>query len=143
MKRIIKGIICLFALLLVFNSCKKGNENNIPNVFVDIYIYTTDPIFNDLAAIGGWEYITGGSRGILVTRTSLNEFIAFERHCPYNPSDPCGQVDVDSTSAILAVDACCGSNFLLADGSVVSGPGTAPLRRYQTTFDGIVLHIFN
>jgi nitrite reductase/ring-hydroxylating ferredoxin subunit len=143
MKRLAKYIVAAVFLLLIFNACKKENENAIPNTYVDIYIYATDPEFNSLSSIGGWAYITGGSRGIVVTRNSISEFAAFERHCPYNPKDPCGRVEVDSSSSIMLTDPCCGSNFLLSNGSVLNGPSTAPLRQYQTNFDGIVLHIFN
>jgi len=129
--------------VLVIAACKKDDGNNIPNTYVDLYIYTTDPEFNNLASTGGWVYITGGSRGIIITRNSTNEFAAFERHCPYNPSDACGRVEVDSTTNIQVNDPCCGSNFLLNNGTVVNGPSTAPLKQYQTNYDGIVLHIFN
>lgn len=142
MYKLLKNIFIVSLFLLAAYSCKKENQNAIPDTYVDIYIYAHDPEFNNLAAVGGWVYITGGSKGIIVTRNSTTEFAAFDRHCPYNPSDPCSRVDVDS-SAILITDPCCGSNFLLSNGTVISGPGTVSLKQYQTSFDGIVLHIFN
>lgn len=123
-------------------SCKKRDSGDIPNVPVDIYIYTTDPLFFNLQVPGGWEYITGGSRGILVYRVTNSEFMAFDRHCPYMPENPCGQIAVNSTN-ISAVDSCCGSQFSIVDGSIQKGPATLPLRQYQAAFDGTVLHIFN
>ncbi len=135
----------IFFLLFIFAfeiSCKKKDKDVVPNVPVDIYIYTTDPQFFNLQAAGGHEYITGGSRGILVYRVSGNDFVSFDRHCTYQPSNSCGQIEVIQTN-ISAVDSCCGSQFSIVDGSVQKGPASFPLKQYQTTFDGNVLHIFN
>ncbi len=137
----------IFWLIVVFSvfefiSCRKRDNQVVPNVPVEINIYTTDPLFFNLQVTGGWEYITGGSRGILIYRSSNNDFLAFDRHCPYKVDDPCGQVKVNSTN-ISAVDSCCGSQFSIIDGSVQKGPAAMPLKLYQTTFDGSVLHIFN
>lgn len=139
-----KNFFLLFVFLLGIEllSCKKRNDGAIPNVPVDIYIYTTDPLFFNLQIPGGWEYITGGSRGILVYRATNSGFVAFDRHCPYMPENPCGQIAVNSTN-ISAEDSCCGSQFSIVDGSIQKGPATLPLRQYQATFDGTVLHIFN
>lgn len=132
--------ICVFGI--EFNSCKKSDGGVIPIVPVDIYIYTTDPLFFNLQVPGGWEYITGGSRGILVYRSSNSDFAAYDRHCPYQPENSCGQVAVNSTN-ITAVDSCCGSQFSIVDGSIQKGPASRPLQTYQTSFDGTVLRIFN
>lgn len=127
----------------MFNSCKKDSQpGQVPNIYVDINIYTTDPLFSNLNPVGGWTYVSGGSKGILVYRKSNTEFMAYERHCPYRPQDPCGQIEVDLTN-LQAVDSCCSSKFLLTDGSVTIGPSPFPLKFYQNTFDGNVLHIFN
>lgn len=133
----------IFTLFTGFFSCKKkDNSGVIPNVPVDLYIYTSDPLFFNLQVPGGWEYITGGSRGILVYRSSNSDFVAFDRHCPYQPENPCGQIEVMATN-ITAIDSCCGSQFSVIDGSVQRGPASFPLKLYQTTFDGQVLRIFN
>jgi nitrite reductase/ring-hydroxylating ferredoxin subunit len=138
MLKLIKYII---PLLLLITSCKK-DDTGIPYVRVDIYIYTTDPNFVNLNAVGGWVYITGGSRGIIVYRSSNTEFKAYDRHCPYKPEDACGRVEVDSSN-IQVVDPCCGSKFLLPDGGVTQGPAGMPLKSYGTSFDGSVLHIYD
>lgn len=141
MNNINKYICYLFFLLISFSGCKKDNEQ-IPDVYVDLYIYTTDPAFANLNAIGGYQYFSGGSKGILVYRKSQNEFMAYDRHCPYKVSDG-NIVTVDANSGLLAVDSKCGSKFLITDGSVNQGPAVNPLKRYQTAFDGTVLHIYN
>jgi len=109
---------------------------------VNIYINSANPEFIDLNAVGGWTYIIGGSRGIIVYRASTNDFKAYDRHCTYDVTNSCGLVAVEVNN-ITGRDDCCGSKFLLTDGSVTQGPANLPLKQYQTTFDGSVLHIFN
>jgi len=135
------AIFILALLVLIGTGCEK-DKDTVPNVSVNIVLSTTDPNFNNLNAVGGWIYLIGGSRGILVYRFSIDEFMAYDRHCTYTPSESCAIVDVDQ-SGVIAKDACCGSQFVITDGSVIEGPAEIPLKRYQTSFDGNLLHIFN
>ncbi|MCW3103644.1 MAG: hypothetical protein JWO09_2084 [Bacteroidetes bacterium] len=137
-----KKLFYLLLLAFLANSCRKDNNNYIESVPVDIYLYTNNPSFVNVSVVGGWVYITGGVRGILVYRKSNTEFMAYDRNCTYQPSEPCATVVVDNTS-IVAVDTCCHSRFSIYDGSVFQGPAAAPLKAYNTTFDGSVLHIYN
>ncbi|MFH1320674.1 MAG: hypothetical protein ABII90_08480 [Bacteroidota bacterium] len=144
----IKPKIQLFSLLLLIIlvsvlSCKKDKDADVvPNVYVNIYIYMSDPDFVDLNAVGGWVYITGGSKGIVVYRYSMEEFRAYDRHCTYQPSNGCERIEVES-SGIIATDPSCGSQFVLTDGSVMTGPASILLKEYQAEFDGSLLHIYN
>ena len=137
----VKSAVLFTGLLCLAASCNKDNNNVVPEVPVNIRIHTTDPLFINLSVPGGFEYVTGGSNGILVYRRSNEEFMAFDRHCTYNIDNFC-QVDVDS-SFISARDTCCGSRFLIIDGSVQEGPASRGLKQYQTSFDGTVLQMFN
>jgi hypothetical protein len=47
-------------------ACSKDKNSNIPLVNVDITIYTSNPSYNVISVPGGWTYINGGSRGIIV-----------------------------------------------------------------------------
>ena len=129
-------------MTILFFACKKENDNGVPIVPVDIYIYTSNPSFINLNAVGGWVYITGGARGILVYRKSISEFMAYDRNCTYNSNDPCAIVYVDSSN-IIATDTCCNSMFSMGDGTVLQAPAGLPLKTYYTTFDGNVIHIYN
>lgn len=134
----------LFLLLIiafVLSGCKKEDEN-VPSTPVDIYLYTNNPSFINVSTIGGWVYITGGVRGILIYRKSSTEFMTYDRNCTYQSSEPCATVVVDATN-IAATDSCCNSRFSLYDGSVYQGPASLPLKAYNNTFDGNVLHIYN
>lgn len=132
----------LLILLCGLYSCKKGKNQTIPYVPVNIYINPSDPLYIKLAVPGGWLYLNGGSRGIIVYRRTVEEFVAYDRHCTYNVDDQCGKVSVNSTQ-IMAVDSCCLSEFVLTDGSVSKGPANQPLHQYQTSWDGNTLRIFN
>ena len=132
--------LTLLTAVCIFSSCKKDNTA-VPDVFTDIYLYSTDPAFAPLNAIGGYAYATGGSKGVIIFRKSQNEFMAYDRHCPYKVQDG-NTVTVDA-SGLLVEDATCGSKFLITDGSPNQGPAVNSLKYFQTSFDGTVLHIFN
>jgi Rieske Fe-S protein len=129
-------------LIMSLAGCKKENNNGVPITAVDIYLYTNNPSFVNLNGVGGWVYVTGGVRGILIYRKSLTEFMTYDRNCTYQPSQPCATVVIDATN-ILAKDTCCNSKFSIYDGSVTQGPAVLPLKAYNNTFDGNVLHIYN
>ena len=126
-----------------FSACKKkkNDVSYVPYVYVDFYCTLSNPQFVALNAVGGWVYVTGGSRGIILYRNSNDEVQAFDRHCPFQPESSCGYLQVKS--APTAIDTCCGSEFLLVDGSVLKQPAANPMLRYQTTFDGNQVHVFN
>ncbi len=141
-----KANIKLFLLttlfLLIFFKCK-DKEDRVPYAPVDIYINLYSPEFNDLNVAGNSVMITGGVRGIIIYRSSEYEFIALERNCTYQPSNECASVEPLDMSSPIAIDSCCGSKFLLQDGSVIKGPASLPLVQYQTSYNGSTLYIHN
>lgn len=134
--------ILLLLFFAFFFSCKDEENNNIPLTEVNIFIQLDDPDYIRLKTVGGWEYISGGSRGIIVFRNSQNQFKAYDRHCTFQPSSTCALVSVDANN-ITASDDCCGSSFLLTNGSVSKPPASTGLKEYNTFFDGTVLRITN
>lgn len=135
-------IVLLCCVITLFSgSCKKDTESTVPDTPVDIYIYTSSPTFVNLNAVGGWVYVNGGVRGILVYRKTSSDFMAYDRNCTYQSSNPCATIHVDASN-IIAKDTCCNSEFSMYDGSVLQTPASLPLKAYNTTFDGNVLHIY-
>ena len=132
----------LFSFVFFCNCKKDQNDERVPYVPVNIVLNTSDPLFVKLNAPGAWAYVNGGSRGIVIYRLSLDDFRAYDRHCPYQPNNTCGKVSVN-TSQIMAVDSCCGSEFVLTDGTVAKQPASRPLTQYSTSFDGNRLLISN
>lgn len=135
------NMVMLFTLLS-FHSCNE-NHQVVPNVYVDFTIMLTDPEFNALNVPGNSITVTGGVNGIIIYRISQDEFAAYDRTCTHNVDDSC-QVQVDET-LLFAVDSmCCGSKFLLLDGSVYEGEAIYPLKSYRTSFDGSTyLRVYN
>ena len=138
-----KKITVACITLALFSGCNddEGN-NNIPLVEVNIQINVNDPQFINLQTVGGWVEVSGGSRGIILYRLSGGEIKAYDRHCTFEPSNTCAIVSVDATN-ITATDLCCGSSFLLNNGSVSKPPASQPLKEYNTTFDGTFLAVTN
>lgn len=125
----------------VFSSCQK-DEDRIPYVPVNIYIDINNANYNDLNAIGGYVYLTGGFKGLIVYRASYESFVAIERACPYHPNGDCERLTVESSGLTIS-DSVCGSRFIITDGSVVNGPAKKPAATYHTFYDGFYIRIYN
>jgi nitrite reductase/ring-hydroxylating ferredoxin subunit len=134
--------LLLALIVLLAPGCGKDERGGVPLSLVDISINVNNPSYADLAVPGGWVYLSGGSLGILVYRSSPETFVALDRHCPFQPADLC-RVFVDDSELIARDTLCCGSAFLITDGSVVQGPAALSLQRYNTSFNGTTLRIFN
>ncbi|MDP4281910.1 MAG: hypothetical protein Q8867_07130 [Bacteroidota bacterium] len=136
-------IFFLFTGIFLLNSCKKEQEdNNIPTVAVSFSINPNSTEYIELNVVGGWIYLTGGYRGILVYRKSADEFMAYDRACPYDWSESKARIVVD-TSGLTASCPSCKSKYILLDGSPYKGPSTYSLKQYQTSYDGQLLYIYN
>jgi len=125
------------------NGCNKNNQI-VPYVYVDLYVNISLPSYSSLNAIGGWVYVSGGSKGIIVYRQTADQFSAYDRHCTYNGDNSCGPASVDSTNSYVNCS-CDGSQYQLYDGLVIQGPATYSLKTYQTSFDLMTntVHIYN
>ena len=132
----------LLSFILVLHACKREERSGVPITPIDISINVNNPAYADIAVPGGWLYLTGGSMGILVYRSTPETFVALDRHCPYRTADLC-RVSVDESELIARDTTCCNSAFLITDGSVVEGPAALNLQRYNTSFNGTTLRIFN
>jgi len=139
MKRFYYILIVLFLFTV---SCSKDDNSQIPLVNVNLFLNMNNPEFINLNAPGGWVYYIGGSRGLIIYRVSTSDFNVYDRHCTFDSSNSCALVSVEVNN-ITGKDNCCGSQFLITDGSITQGPATLALKQYQTSFDGSVLHVFN
>ena len=84
----------------------------------------------------------GGVKGVIVVRQSANNFLAFERNCPYQPYNTCALVSLDRNSKLFMRDSCCTSQFDL-QGQVTGGPASLPLKQYSVSVQGNLLSITN
>ena len=132
----------LFLIFLIFFSCEK--QNQFPSVYVNVTIPVTMPEFNNLTIPYGYEYINGGLGGIIVVRDLSDNFIAYDRSCTHEQNKDCFLLGESTTyDAIIECKNCCQSKFIIIDGSVTEGPANQALKRYNTYFDGNILHITN
>jgi len=134
--------LLLTIIFTVFSSCKDDKDDLIPYASVDFVIDINSTFYNELSSVGGWVYVTGGYKGILIYRLSMEDFLAFERSCTYKPLDPCERIEMES-SGLSMIDSCCGSRFLILDGSILEGPATRMLRQYYTSFNGQYLRVYH
>lgn len=143
-----KSIFIVILLTFIgFSSCDKQNpvDEIIPYADVDISINPASIKYGNLNIDGNYAYVFGGYRGIIIYHLAFDQYFAFERTSPYDyPNDFECRVNVDE-SRLYAVDPCSGSKYILWDGSGIpfEGPATLPLKRYNTHFDGSILHIWN
>ena len=131
-------------VLLIVVSCRKNKNNPIPNIPFDITININLPAYSALSGVGGYAYVAGGSKGIIVYRRSLDEFVSFDRHSPVDLDGSCPEpLYPDSQNFLILIDSCSAAKFSLYDGSPIAGSDYG-LRAYQTTFNGTdLLRIFN
>ena len=123
--------------------CEGYNHPNLPKVPVNFTIYPNDVSYLDLNWAGGHMYFTGGVNGIVVYRLTDDQFLAFERACPYDWDDedePRVSVEADGITLKCVK---CGSLFKILDGSVITGPSKYFLQRYNTKYDGMILRVHN
>lgn len=142
MKKKLRLFLALAVLSVLFVRCNGYEHETIPNVRVNFTIYPDNVNYQNLNYIGGYEYLTGGVAGIIVYRIDMSTFVAYDRACPHDWSDPDAWLEVDE-SGLMIVDPHCGSRFNILDGSMIDGPSLYPLRMYHTSYDGRRLRVYS
>ena len=142
MRRILKYFYILSFSILLLQACdNQAIEDGIPLVIVNETINLNNYQYQALNLIGGHAYLNAGVRGIIIYRQSLNEYIAIERNCTFQPLDKCADVSVDQSTLFL-LDSCCNSTFDF-NGFPTGGPASLPLRQYKTILNANLLRITN
>jgi nitrite reductase/ring-hydroxylating ferredoxin subunit len=142
-RMIFHDLMTAMILILVIAGCsKEEKKNEIPVVAVNFVIDPGSTEYLELNGVGGWVYLTGGYRGIIIYRKSISEFMAYERACPYDWELTDARVDVEASGMTTACPSC-NSKFILIDGTPFEGPTHYPLKQYQTQFDGNLLYVTN
>ncbi len=136
-------ILLVVFLVSGWSGCR-DKDDRVPNVFVDITLFLDLNEFSALAVPGGSLALSGGSRGIIVYRRNQSDFVAFDRHCTFEPLAGCA-VDIDEDSGLTAGCECCDSVFSIYDGIPVDGSAARNLVQYRTGFNATSnqLRIFN
>ena len=137
-----------FIVLLLFGifgaACTSNKNHPVPSVPFDIAIDISLPAYDDLIGVRGFAFVNGGSRGIIVYRRGIDDFVAFDRHSPADPAGNCANpLTPNSDNFLLLDDICNDAQFSLYDGSPISDSEFG-LRQYQVAWDGnTAIRIFN
>lgn len=139
-------VLFIFLLLAgtAISSCSKNKTHPVPSIPFDKTINITLPSYSDLMGVGGWCYVTGGSKGLIVYRRGVDDFVAFDRHSPADVNGECATpLTPDEDNYLVLNDVCNSASFSLYDGSPISNSDFG-LRQYQTQWNGNeTLRIFN
>lgn len=118
---LITGAVASGALLA---SCAEGDSNvTAPEGTVEVGSASA-------VAVGKAARLTHGSTTVIVSQPSAGEYKAFSTVCTHQGC----QVQVQDSNRIVCP--CHGSEFAVADGSVVHGPAESPLASYPVQVKG-------
>ena len=152
-----KIVIFLFMVtsVVLMISCKKSKYDVIPDVYVDFTIDLNDPEFFVLnagtnskivtSATNNWGTRSAGydGNGIIVYRSTMDEFYAYDRTCPYDYAVNSLSIKVN-TDFLNAICPKCSTNYSLEmGGTPISGIGKYPLKNYKTSFNGQYVRVWN
>ena len=126
-----------------FICCCNKDKDPFPDIYVNKYLYPNNAEFNGLNSPGNSAYILGGVNGIIIFHDYFDEYIAYDRACRNDPHNSCEQVYLDENEINTLSCYCCDSKYFIFDGSVIQGPAQRALYRYQTSFNGVELRIYN
>ncbi|MCQ2278514.1 MAG: hypothetical protein MJZ62_04345 [Bacteroidales bacterium] len=134
------SLILLFCCLI--SACQHENPCRVTigetNFSIDP---NTDANYAPLFHVGGYIYLTGGHHGVVVVRTALTEFVAYERTCPCNNHS---RVEMSKDwSGLLECPECHTLFNVYNFGYPMDGGATScPLYQYSTTYDGSRLYVY-
>lgn len=130
--------ISILLLLVVVVSCARDRFHPVPYYQFDVTLNLNLPTYQTLQGVGGYAYVDGaGSRGLVIYRRSVQEFVAFDRHSPADEEGTCDTPLVtDEENFLILNDPCSNARFSLFDGSVYSGDTDWGLRSYMVQYGG-------
>jgi nitrite reductase/ring-hydroxylating ferredoxin subunit len=115
----------------LFVSCGK-EENFIPDVPVN---YNVTLVEFGIKAVNNVLLVpNNGIAGLVIVRTPLGGFVAFDRCSTVNPDSKCKIVPDDS--GLTATDPCSGAKFSLLDGTPQKAPAEKTLKTYSVSLQG-------
>ena len=128
--------IFLLVTLVFLSGCKKEKNHPVPSIPFDFQIDLSLPSYQTLTGVGGWAYVNGGLKGIIVYRKSTDEFVAWERQSPKDPEGSCSSGLVPNADNFLQLDdPCSDATFSMYDGSPMANSDWG-LRGYRCEWDG-------
>ena len=88
----------LASLFFLVLACERAiEESGVPNVLVNEEVNLEDIDNIALKQVGGYIYILGGVKGIIVRHESQNIYKAYDRNCTFQPLDAAAVVNIESS----------------------------------------------
>jgi nitrite reductase/ring-hydroxylating ferredoxin subunit len=129
-------------LLLSFAACKREERCAVPIGITNFKIEPNAAYYSGLNNVGGYMYLTGGHRGVVVVRQAYDQFVAYERTCPAD-STTAVRVSEEWGSALLECPKCKTCFIVASDGMPMDGGATTcPLYQYSTSYSGGILWVY-
>lgn len=126
-----KKLSIFFLLSFLITGC--GKESSfVPNVPINYSV--TLQQFSIQAKDNILLVPNVGVAGLMIVKTPLGTFVAFDRCSSVNPEKRCQVVPDDS--GITATDPCSGAKFSLLDGSPQKAPAERNLQIYNISLQG-------
>lgn len=124
--------ILFFTVLL--SGCGK-EQSYIPDVAVNYNVTLTQ--FSLQAKNGILMVPNQGVAGLIIVKTPLGSFVAFDRCSTVNPEKKCAITPDEN--GLTATDPCSGAKFSLLDGTPQKAPAEKNLKIYNVSLQGNVL----
>lgn len=143
--KIARKSIIYILITFLFLSCDNNKSDTFPYAYVNVTLDLQNPLYLDLHNVSGSVIVVNegyNRNGIMVYRSGIDEFKAYDCTCTYIIPDNCS-IKQSENSIVKAVCPCCDSEFELFYGSVSIGPAITPLKEYQTSYDGVFVNIRN
>ncbi len=141
-RRSLLFLLALATCWLLPIGCNRGDHCRVPIGEANFTIQPNNAAYSGLNNPGGYNYFYGGHRGIVVVRTFLDEFVAYERTCPLDTNT---QLFVSDSigAAVLECPRCLSRFSTYSDGMPLDGSATTCcLYQYSTHYDGTNLTIY-
>lgn len=134
-----KYLYSILFVLLLTTGCGK-EDGYIPDVPVNYNVTITE---FSLKAVNNVLLVPNvGVGGLLIVKTPLGTYVAFDRCSTVNPEKICKVAPDDS--GVTATDPCSGAKFSLLDGSPQKAPAEKMLKAYNISLQGnTLLHVSN
>ena len=134
-----------FYILLItgFISCSNSDDQNpiLPDVPVNITLFLNNPSNNNLKAVGGMVEVSGGIKGIVVYRASIDNYLAYDLACPHLSPSACTKMIVEDGLNMECT--CDNTKFALALGGAPQSGTQYPAKQYRVIKEGETLIITN
>lgn len=135
----VKKIFVFILFILSISTCKNEVIDVMPYVQVSVTVSFVEILAS--LPIGSTLLKEGGYGGLIIYRSDIDQFVAFERLCTYYPNDT-SSVVLDKSQATATCPKC-KSSFFITDGSNFNGPAKLALRQYQWFYSNGRLTIVN